>query len=441
MPVNAREAALDAIIAYRTRGARPDIVLSNTAKKSSMDRRDMALASNIMNGVLQNESFCDYYISLYSGREITYFEPDILDILRISVYQMLFLEKIPDHAVVSEGVNLAKKHSKNASGIVNAVLRKISSNKNNLPDIKADTPEKKLSIRYSHPQWLVDMLSEEYGLEICEKILRADNTPSPVTLIANTLNKTTSQVEDELISEGANIEKHSVLSNGFYISSSGAIDGLESFKNGSFYVQDTAAYMAIMAAEPKPGYDVLDVCSAPGGKSFASAIMMNNTGRIISCDIHEKKLNLVSSGAKRLGIDIIKTLPHDGRESFDELSMNFDLVITDVPCSGIGVIRTKPDIRYKEPTALERLPEIQLGILRNASKYVKIGGTLLYSTCTILKRENEGVIAEFLKDNDGFELSSFTLPEPFGNFNGMATILPYTINTDGFFICKLRRKK
>jgi 16S rRNA (cytosine967-C5)-methyltransferase len=196
-----------------------------------------------------------------------------------------------------------------------------------------------------------------------------------------------------------------------------------------------------MAAEPKPGYDVLDVCSAPGGKSFASAIMMNNTGRIISCDIHEKKLNLVSSGAKRLGIDIIKTLPHDGRESFDELSMNFDLVITDVPCSGIGVIRTKPDIRYKEPTALERLPEIQLGILRNASKYVKIGGTLLYSTCTILKRENEGVIAEFLKDNDGFELSSFTLPEPFGNFNGMATILPYTINTDGFFICKLRRKK
>lgn len=441
MSMTARELALDALTAFRKRGARPDIILSNAAVKSGMDKRDVALASNIMNGVLQNEAYCDYYISLYSGRELSYFEPAVLDILRLSVYQLFFLTKVPAHAVVSEGVALSKKHSRGASGLVNAVLRKIAREKDNIPEIKADSQSERLSIKYSHPKWLVDTLIDDYGEETAEKILTADNTPSPVTLITNTLKKTPDSLRAELTAEGASIEEHPVLSEAFYISSSGAVNSFEAFKSGDFYVQDAAAYMAVLAAEPKRGYKVLDTCSAPGGKSFACAIMMENEGEILSCDIHEKKLNLVKSGAERLGISIIKTEAHDGKEPFEGLENACDLVITDVPCSGIGVIRSKPDIRYKEQEPLNNLPSVQLGIVSNAAGCVKPGGTLVYSTCTILRRENEGVVEEFLKSNPDFELCEFTLPEPFGRFDGMATILPHICNTDGFFICKMRRKK
>lgn len=441
MPVTAREAALKVLTFYRTRGARPDIILENMTGPGGLDSRDMGLANNIINGVLQNRALCDYYIEYYSGRKLDYFEPAILDIMRISVYQLLFLTRVPPHAVVSEGVTLAKKNSKNASGLVNAVLRKISDNRQHLPSIETATREAYLAIRYSHPEWLVRELLDTYGEEKIEAILQSDNTPAPMTVITNTLRCDTEALKAALERDGVVCEPHPYLSNALNISGSGLVTDLEAFQKGWFYVQDAAAFLAVQAAAPKKGDTVCDVCSAPGGKSFAAAILMENSGQIHAGDIHEKKLRLIKSGAERLGITIIETQPRDGREVNEALADACDVVLCDVPCSGFGVMRKKPEIRYKDPAELERLPEIQLGILKASARCVKPGGTLLYSTCTLLKRENEDVVSAFLNENDDFSLAAFELPAPLGKADGMATLLPDAGNTDGFFICKMVRKQ
>lgn len=213
---------------------------------------------------------------------------------------------------------------------------------------------------------------------------------------------------------------------------------LYGFNEGLFYVQDPAARCAVSAAELKPGMKVLDACAAPGGKSFASAIDMRNTGSVLSCDLHEKKLSLIKSGAERLGINIISTEASDARK---ERSVQFDAIIADVPCSGLGVIRKKPDIRFKNPEELENLPEIQLAILNNLAKNLKIGGVMIYSTCTVLKRENEDIVNAFISDNNSYIAEEFTLPNGKTAVNGMYTFWPNIDETDGFFVCKLRRIK
>ena len=427
MPVSARKAAQIALSAYRTREARPELVLSNTAKAEKMPARETALASRIVGGVLENEAFLDYYIELYSGRKKSYFDRETLDILRMSAYQLWFLDRIPAHAAVAEAVDLAPKRAK---GVVNAILRKLPTEAEKLPEIKADSEEERLSVKYSHPLWLVQRLADEYGAD-CEKILKADNEPAKVSLILNTLRA------EKLEEEG--IEPSGLLENAYVLSGRG-VEELEAFRRGEVYVQDISAYLAACAADPRPGDTVLDTCAAPGGKSFAAAIKMGNKGRIISRDIHEKKLRLIETGAERLGIDIIETETADARQAGTELSKKCDVVMTDVPCSGIGVIRKKPEIRYKKPEEISRLPEIQLAILKSSAENVKKGGVLLYSTCTILKEENEKVVSAFLNENSEFELEPFTLPGPFGESGGMLTILPFEYGTDGFFICRMRRK-
>ena len=427
MPVSARKAAQIALSAYRTREARPELVLSNTAKTEKMPARETALASRIVGGVLENEAFLDYYIELYSDRKKSYFDRETLDILRMSAYQLWFLDRVPAHAAVSDAVDLAPKRSK---AVVNAILRKLPTEAEKLPEIKADSEEERLSIKYSHPIWLVKQLKAQYGAD-CEKILMADNEPAKVSLILNTLRA------EKLEEEG--IEPSGLLENAYVLSGRG-VEELEAFRRGEVYVQDISAYLAACAADPRPGDTVLDTCAAPGGKSFAAAIKMGNKGRIISRDIHEKKLRLIETGAERLGIDIIETETADARQAGTELSEKCDVVMTDVPCSGIGVIRKKPEIRYKRTEEISRLPEIQLSILKSSAKNVKKGGVLLYSTCTILKEENENVVSAFLNENSEFELEPFTLPGPFGESGGMLTILPYEYGTDGFFICRMRRK-
>ena len=397
MPVSARKAAQIALSAYRTREARPELVLSNTAKTEKMPARETALASRIVGGVLENEAFLDYYIELYSGRKKSYFDRETLDILRMSAYQLWFLDRVPAHAAVSDAVDLAPKRSK---AVVNAILRKLPTEAEKLPEIKADSEEERLSIKYSHPIWLVKQLKAQYGAD-CEKILMADNEPAKVSLILNTLRA------EKL--EEAGIEPSGLLETAYVLSGRG-VEELEAFRRGEVYVQDISAYLAACAADPRPGDTVLDTCAAPGGKSFAAAIKMGNKGRIISRDIHEKKLRLIETGAERLGIDIIETETADARQAGMELSKKCDVVMTDVPCSGIGVIRKKPEIRYKRTEEISRLPEIQLSILKSSAKNVKKGGVLLYSTCTILKEENENVVSAFL--NETFRLQNKNRARP-----------------------------
>lgn len=435
MPVSSRKAAFNALMSFRRQGARPDIVLAHHGPE---DARDRALAMNITYGVLQNETYLDYVLSACDGGTKKY-RPDVREILRLSAYQILFLDRVPDRAAVSEGVELAKEYAPYAAGLINAVLRKVSAQGAKL-DFSAGSREEYLSIRFSHPLWLVRELTDEYGGDVCEKILKANNTVPPVTVQVNTLRTTPRELRESLISSGITVTDCPLLDDALYITGTGAIEDLEEFKRGLFYVQDAASRFAVMASGVKPGDTVMDMCAAPGGKSFAAAIAMGNVGQIRSYDIHEKKAALIASGAERLGITVIRAGTGDARAPKPGLEGTADVVLTDVPCSGFGVIRKKPDIRLKKPEETARLPKIQLEILKSSSAYVKPGGRLVYSTCTILRRENEDVVDAFLRERQDFEKLPFSLPEPFGPCDGAKTILPFEGGTDGFFICVLRKK-
>lgn len=433
MANSAREAALEALKRCRQTGTWSAVSVDMAITKYALDRRDAALATVICLGTLQNCTLCDFYIDSYCSSK--HLEPLIRDILRTGVYQILFMDKIPDSAAVNEAVALTKKHGyKRASGLVNAVLRKISDNKNSLDEIPGRGSAAYLSIKYSHPEWLAEKIISQNGYDFAENFLKSNNIPAETCIQVNT-NKT-SQHELEARFENADIkyQKHEWLENCLTVQ--GNVTALPGFSDGLFYVQDPAAFLAVEAAELKPGMNVLDACAAPGGKSFAAAIAMKNCGKITSCDIHEKKIRLISEGAERLGLSIIHSETADARDAREE---QYDAVIADVPCSGLGVIRKKPEIRNKTANEIAGLPKIQSDILSNLSNCVKPGGVLLYSTCTVIKEENEDVVNEFLSKNPSFSAEAFTIPH-IGKVNsGMYTFWPNVDGTDGFFICKLRR--
>lgn len=435
MAISAREAAVQTLAACRKRAAWSDSFLGALIRREGIDKRDASLAAKLCYGVLQNKALCDFYISKFSTTPPHKMEPVVLDILRVSVYQIVFLTKIPASAAVNEGVELVKKRSNpRAAGLVNAVLRKIAENADKLPQ----PPD--LSTKYSHPEWLVAMLIEDLGEAGAEAFLAENNREAPLTAQVNTLKTDTEALLSRLESAGVRAIRHGWLSDCIEISGAGDLERLAPFENGELYIQDAAARCAVLAAAPMPGDSVLDACAAPGGKSFAAAIRMKNSGGILACDIHEKKLKLIRSGSDRLGIDIVRAECRDAKESAGELSKAFDVVLADVPCSGMGVIRRKPEIREKSRESIWGLPRIQLDILKNISEYVKPGGVLLYSTCTVISRENDGVTAEFLSQNPGFEPEAFTLPGEIGEVkSGRITLYPHLHRTDGFYICKLRK--
>lgn len=423
-----RAAALAVLEKCRRSGAWSDAALSSAIISAGLSGRDGALCTRLCTGVLQNSTLCDFYIDCYSSTKSEKLEPKILDILRLSVYQLVFLDRVPAHAAVSEGVSLAKQHNAKAAGLVNAVLRRVSENIGKLPEVPGNGTAQYLSVKYSHPLWLCKTLMLEHGYEFTRELLETNNSIPPASAQVNTLKTTPTELAETLASEGFETATGSAP-DCLDISSPGDLNRLESFNKGLYYIQDSAAKLAVLIAGPKSGMRVLDACAAPGGKSFAAAILMQNLGEIVSCDIHEKKLTRINAGAKRLGIDIIKTRVMDARRPDDDTFNNYDLVLADVPCSGIGVIRKKPDIRLKPEEDTQRLPEIQLDILRGAAKAVKPGGALMYSTCTVLRRENEDVINAFLSEQGDFALEGES-----------RTFFPHIDNTDGFFICKMRKK-
>ena len=316
---------------------------------------------------------------------------------------------------------------------MNGVLRKML--RSELP-----TPED-IATKYSHPQELVSLLEAQFGAEKTELLLQSHNAAPQTVLQVNTLIADARQVLDELERSGANAQPHPWLENCVTVSGTGDLEHMEAYKNGWFYVQDAAARLAVEAAGLQPGMQALDCCAAPGGKSFAAAIAMGNAGRLYSCDIHPHKLKLIENGASRLHISIINTRLQDASQPVKEWENQMDAVLADVPCSGLGVIRKKPDIRYKDLTQTERLPSLQAAILSRQASYVKPGGVLVYSTCTIVRRENEEVCERFLADNPDFSTEIVRFPPASGIPDAaMTTLLPCDHGTDGFFICKFRRK-
>lgn len=434
----AREVALDCLMAGEKQGAWSDGYLRNAIRRAQLNGRDAALATQLTFGVLQNRILLDWHLSRLSSTAIDKLEPVVRDNIRLGLYQMSMLDRIPAHAAVNDAVELTKRYAKNprAASFVNAILRAFERESRQ----KLQQPNE-LWVRYSHPEWLVKEFSCSLPREEVEELLKADNAQPPTQAQVNTLQTTTEELMHELESEGVKVTAHPWMPDCLELEELGNLERLSAFQEGRFYVQDVAAKLSVLAAEPKQGMRILDVCAAPGGKSVAAAIAMRDQGKIISCDIHPHKIKLISDAAERLKLKSIHAMECDGRKAVAGWENSFDVVIVDAPCSGLGVIRKKPDIRYKDPKPLERLPEIQLSILNNAAHYVRAGGVLLYSTCTILARENEAVVAAFLKENSDFACEAFTLPSPIGTVStGMLTLWPHRYNTDGFFIAKLVKK-
>ena len=433
--MSARETALNVLIACRKDGAWSNGVLKGYCAHDGLDRREAALAARLCYGVLQNRARLDYYLrQLLTGR-IKDLHPAVHDILLLGMYQIYEMDKIPVSAAVNESVALAKiycRKQKNASALVNGVLRNAVRTKGTL-----EQPQKLCDL-YSHPQKLIDMFRAYVGEDRLEPMLAANNTVAPTVIQVNTKMITTEALAELLKAEGVNVEAHGWLPDCLILRDTGNLEQLESFQKGCFYVQDAAARLSVLCAGIFKGAHVLDCCAAPGGKSFAAA--MDGAGSIVSCDIHTHKLGLIQKGAQRLGIPEIQVLQQDASVFQDCWENKNDVVLADVPCSGYGIIRKKPDIRYKDPDTMQQLPQLQLEILTNQARYVKPGGVLLYSTCTLVRKENEGVVEKFLKNNSEFYTEPLQLPNVFPkNQTGMLSLIPGEYDTDGFFICRLRR--
>ncbi len=436
--MGARETALTALIACRKEDAWSNGVLKEYIRRDRLDRREAALATRLCYGVLQNRILLDHYLTQLLTGKLKTLHPALRDVLHLGLYQLYFMDKIPVSAAVSESVSLAKKYCKklqSAPGLVNGVLRSADRQRDSIRQPKG------YAEKYSHPQELVDLLKANVGKERLEKMLIANNATPETTVQVNTLRTDTDSLLQRLLTEGVTAKKHSWMDDCLVLSGTGSLEELESFREGLYYVQDPAAKLSVLCAQIPQNAKVLDCCSAPGGKSFAAAMVLKGTGSIISCDIHPHKVPLIQAGAERLGMDNLTAQVQDASQFIPQWEEQMDVVIADVPCSGYGIIRKKPDIRYKAPDTMVELPQLQLAILTNQARYVKKGGVLLYSTCTLLKRENEEVVEAFLNENREFTLEKLSLPKNFPENNtGMLTLVPGEYDTDGFFISRLRRK-
>ena len=436
--MSARETALQVLKNCRSEGGWANSVLKEQLARDRLDRRDAALATRLAYGVLQNRALLDHYLQqLLTGR-LKDLRPVLRDILHLGLYQILFLDKIPESAAVNESVDLAKRYckkQKNAAPLVNGVLRNAARSRDTL------LPPADLATKYSHPASLVALFKSYVGEDRLEAMLAANNAAPDTVIQVNTLRTTAATLMERLEAEGVEAAPHGWMENCLVLKNTGALEKLPAFLDGEFYVQDAAARLAVDCARISEGeYLVTDCCAAPGGKSFAAAIRLGGKGRIVSSDIYEHKVPLMEKGAERLGFANMHPRHFDATVFDPELEGRVNFALVDVPCSGYGIIRKKPDIREKDPDTMKELPALQLEILKNQARYVRPGGVLIYSTCTLVRRENEGVVEKFLKSNPEFCLEPLKLPAEFAeNTTGMLTLVPGEHDTDGFFIARLRR--
>ena len=379
-------------------------------------------------GVLENKLTLDYYIDQLLNEGIESLRQQELNIIRMGIYQLSRMDSVPEYAAVNESVVLAKRYTKGMAGLVNGVLREYLSKKIQLrlPD-RADGEVEYLSIKYSYAPWIVQLWLENYSADFVEALLKAGNVTPPMTVRLNWLKVMKQDLIKKLEEQHFSVEEGRLCQNALNVKGSRLLD-TEMYKLGMFTPQDESSMLVAEKLDPKHGELVMDVCAAPGGKTTAIAERMNNTGRIIASDIYRRKLDLIDKEAKRLGITNIETRSWDATRVDSSMLHKADRVLVDAPCSGLGVVRRKPEIKYKPMTEeMELLPKKQLAILSASSSYVKPGGRLVYSTCTVNPNENERVTELFLKRNPSFSKIERTLLLP--NING----------TDGFFICVMEK--
>ena len=428
----ARKAAFDTLLRITRDGAYSNLALSAALDGESLTATDSAFASALVYTTLERQITIDYHLSLYLRQPIKKLRPEVCTALRIGASQILFFDKVPASAAVNESVRLVRqnKNTAFAAGLVNAVLRKVAAGGLQLPDADDDFAR---SVRYACPQWLVQLWTQAYGRDEADAIMASALGDAPTYVRVNTLKTTADALIDSLRAELVQAQRVPTLPDALLLTKCGAPERLRAFRQGLFHVQDAASQYCCAALDVQPGQTVYDVCAAPGGKSFTLAQMMENTGTLHAFDLYPQRLRLIESGAARLGITNLHAAVHDAAVP-DESRPQADRVLCDVPCAGLGVIGKKPEIRFKTPQEIDKLFALQYNILCISSAYLKKGGRLVYSTCSLNPQENEEVCRRFLHEHPSFRTIP-VLPDVDKRVqDDMATLLPHRSRSDGFFI-------
>lgn len=428
---NPRELALKSLIKTDTQSVFSNLEINTALERAKLNSSDRGLYTALYLGVLEKRIALDYIISKYSKIQLDQIDVETLNVLRLGIYQLYYMDKIPDYSATDESVSLAPKKSK---GFVNAIIRSF------IRDGKSVAfPKEKwqgVSVEYSYPMEIIELFIRSYGEAVTYDLITGSENEKATSLRVNTLKTSVHDIKDSLIArEDKPIVLFDIIKTTLPIR-----DIKDLIDTGMVFVQDEASRICTRVVNARPNDVILDACACPGGKTFSMSIDMENKGKVLSCDLHANKLSLIDKGAKRLGLDIVETKEQNGKEYNEELNQKFDKVLCDVPCSGLGIIFKKPDIKYKPIDNINNLPNVQYDILSNCSKYVKVGGEMIYSTCTLNKEENENNVLRFLSENDNFEALDFEIDE-IKSENGMYTFMPHINKTDGFFVAKMKRVK
>ena len=432
---SARQVAFEALLKINRDGAYSNLAVDAALKDNAhLDERDKAFASNLIYGTLDRMILIDYNLSLYLNQPVRKLKPELHTILRMGVYQLLFMDKVPSRAAVNECVNLAKVNKSSfAASLVNAVLRRVADNGLKLPE-GSETDPNYLAIKYSCPEWLLSLWIDAYGLENAIELAQKALEAPPLVIKVNTVKTTAEDLIWKLAEEGVVAEKAEGFPDALILKNSGAVEELLAYKDGLFHAQDFASQMCCKALDAQIGDTVFDLCSAPGGKAFTIAEAMNNRGCVRAFDIYQSRVDLIKSGAERLGLTNVYTYLSDA-SIYNENYGLADKILCDVPCSGLGIIRRKPEIRFKSRVDIDNLPDLQYRILCNAIRYLKDGGRLVYSTCTLNPKENSEVCDRFLSEHPEFSaVKVFENLQRYGDDDNYLTLMPHIHSTDGFFI-------
>lgn len=424
--MTARESALRALYNIEEKGTYINSAI-NEALGGEFSSADKGFITELIYGVIANKSAIDFIISKFSKIKLKKMSAWVLQILRMGVFQIYYMDKIPHSAACNEAVKLAKKYSHGAgAGFVNGVLRSVSRNSDGEMFPETGDSVKDLSLVYSYPEWLTKRLVKEYGDERCRELYEENRKAHGTMVRVNTLKTSKDELKEILSNEGLECVDVEGMEYALQVFGKLDINSSEAYKSGLFSLQNLSSQKAVMVLDAKPNEFVIDMCAAPGGKSCGIAERMENKGKVLSFDVFDHKTKLIENAANRLGIDIIETRTADSSKVCDELVGKADRVLADVPCSGFGVIHKKPDIKWsRKESDIEQLCQIQRAILETAAAYVKTGGVLVYSTCTILPEENRIQIERFLSEHQEFEKVS------------EEQILTSEKGESGFYICKM----
>lgn len=422
-----RKTAYYALMAVETKKSYSNIALNHHIKRGNPD--SPSFVRELVYGVLENKYLLDYIIDYFVPTGAAKLKNQDLTILRMGIYQIGYMDSVPEYAAVNEAVDMAKRFAKGRSAFINGVLRTYIREKFkvNLPD-RSEDEVRYLSIKYSYEPWIIELWMDQYETPFVEELLQAGNETPELVIRLNWLKIMKKDLIALLEGQGFKVREGKLSPNALYVDGPNIL-GTQEYKLGMFSVQDESSQLATVMLDPQHGDFIMDVCAAPGGKTLAIAERMNNTGTILASDVYTRKVRIIEDEAKRLGLTNIRTRTWDATKVDSDLVGKADRVIVDAPCSGLGVIRRKPEIKYKKRSSeIDNLPRKQAEILSSSSKYVKMGGILMYCTCTINPEENQKIVSDFLRKNSDFEKQE------------MIQLLPNVDGTNGFFICKMIKK-